>query len=86
MSSRRSRASSTADDEINDLFSKLRAEINRSGTAKVSVSKLLKETCKHIKRLQREVDNLSERISELIESPDTSSAEAEILRKLLVPQ
>ncbi|KAK9272336.1 hypothetical protein L1049_002707 [Liquidambar formosana] len=83
MSGRKTQASSSTEDEINDLLSKLRAEINRNGTNKVSMSKLLKETCKHIKRLQKEVDSLSERLSELIASPDTGSAEADILRKLL---
>ncbi|XP_057464810.1 transcription factor ILI4-like isoform X1 [Actinidia eriantha] len=51
----------------------------------VSPSKILKETCSYIKRLQREVDDLSERLSQLLASMDTSGSglDVEILKSLL---
>ncbi|KAF8399451.1 hypothetical protein HHK36_015316 [Tetracentron sinense] len=84
MSSRGSNDSRITEDEINDFVFKLQALIHRSGTARVSSSKILKETCSYIKRLNREVDNLSERLSELMASIDTSAVEADILRSLLM--
>lgn len=50
----------------------------------LSYLQILDETCSHIKRLNAEVDDLSNRISELLASPDTdSSIKANILRQLL---
>jgi len=48
-----------------------------------SASKLLKETCSYIKSLHREVDDLSDRLSELMNTMDSNSAQAEIIRSLL---
>jgi len=48
-----------------------------------SASKLLKETCNYIKSLHREVDDLSDRLSGLMATMDTNSAQAEIIRSLL---
>ncbi|CAH1428387.1 unnamed protein product [Lactuca virosa] len=90
MSSRRSRTrqSSTtsriSDDQINDLVSKLQQllpEIRNSRSDKVSASKVLQETCNYIRSLHREVDDLSERLSELLENTD--STQASIIRSLL---
>nr|XP_043637660.1 transcription factor PRE3-like [Erigeron canadensis] len=95
MSSRRSRSrqSSTAancmitDDQINDLVSKLNhllPEIrnNRSSHDKVSAARVLQETCNYIKSLHREVEDLSERLSELLDNTD--STQASIIRSLLM--
>ncbi|KAG7023186.1 Transcription factor PRE4, partial [Cucurbita argyrosperma subsp. argyrosperma] len=90
MSSRRSRSrqsggSRITDDQINDLVSKLQQllpEIRHSQSDKVSAAKILQETCNYIKNLHREVDDLSERLSELLASSDT--AQAAIIRNLLM--
>ncbi|PWA80004.1 basic helix-loop-helix (bHLH) DNA-binding family protein [Artemisia annua] len=47
----------------------------------VSASKVLQETCNYIRNLHREVDDLSERLSELLENTD--STQASIIRSLL---
>ncbi|BAF11028.1 transcription factor ILI3 [Oryza sativa Japonica Group] len=75
------------DEEINELISKLQAllpESSRSrGASRSSASKLLKETCSYIKSLHREVDDLSDRLSELMSTMDNNSPQAEIIRSLL---
>ncbi|CAN1266121.1 Transcription factor PRE5 [Linum perenne] len=38
-------------------------------------SKILKETCNYIRKLEREVDELSERLSRLLDTIDSSSEE-----------
>ena len=47
----------------------------------VSAAKVLQETCNYIRSLNREVDDLSERLSELLATTD--SAQAAIIRSLL---
>ncbi|XP_077214048.1 transcription factor ILI6-like [Tasmannia lanceolata] len=92
MSSRRSRSrqsggSGITDDQINDLVSKLQAllpEIRERNNDKVSASKVLQETCNYIRNLHREVDDLSEKLSELLARTDTNSAQAAIIRSLLM--
>ncbi|KAL1806341.1 hypothetical protein DCAR_0832140 [Daucus carota subsp. sativus] len=93
MSSRRSRSrqstgtSRITDDQIADLVSKLQQlipEIQSRRSDKVSASKVLQETCNYIRNLHREVDDLSDRLSELLESTDTDSAQAAIIRSLLM--
>ncbi|CAN6841219.1 unnamed protein product [Brassica oleracea] len=49
----------------------------------VSASKVLQETCNYIRNLHREVDDLSDRLSEFLASTDDNSAEAAIIRSLL---
>ncbi|KAM0914011.1 hypothetical protein ACQ4PT_011728 [Festuca glaucescens] len=75
------------DEEINELISKLQAllpESSRRRTAsRSSASKLLKETCGYIKSLHQEVDDLSDRLSELMSTLDDNSPQAEIIRSLL---
>ncbi|KAI0499203.1 transcription factor ILI5-like [Dendrobium catenatum] len=83
MSSRRSRIT---EDEINELISKLQSllpESRRRSLGRASASKLLKETCNYIKNLHREVDDLSERLSGLMDNMEMNSFEAEIVRSLL---
>ncbi|KAH6763144.1 basic helix-loop-helix DNA-binding family protein [Perilla frutescens var. hirtella] len=92
MSSRRSRSrqsgvSRITDDQIADLVSRLQQlipEIRSSRSDKVSASKVLQETCNYIRNLHREVDDLSDRLSGLLESTDGDSAQAAIIRSLLM--
>ncbi|KAF5734702.1 hypothetical protein HS088_TW15G00194 [Tripterygium wilfordii] len=94
MSSRRSRSRQSvgvssrniSDDQINELVSKLQQllpETRNSGrrSDKGSAAKVLQETCNYIRSLHREVDGLSERLSELLETTDT--AQAALIRNLL---
>ncbi|KAG6538918.1 hypothetical protein ZIOFF_004070 [Zingiber officinale] len=50
--------------------------------ARASSSKLLKETCSYIRSLQREVDDLSGRLAELMSTMDSDSPQAEIIRSI----
>ncbi|KAK9925101.1 hypothetical protein M0R45_033442 [Rubus argutus] len=91
MSSRRSRQSSGSpsikDDQIIELVSKLRQlvpEMRDRRSDKVSASKVLQETCSYIRNLHREVDDLSERLSQLLATIDADSAEAAIIRSLIM--
>ncbi|CAO1947566.1 unnamed protein product [Urochloa humidicola] len=85
MSSRRSRAT-VSEEEINELISRLQTLLpsaHRRGGNQASTTKLLKETCSYIKSLHREVDDLSDRLSELVATMDHNSPGAEIIRSLL---
>ncbi|TQD87412.1 hypothetical protein C1H46_027002 [Malus baccata] len=96
MSSRRSsrsRQSSSrnnngiSDDQITDLVSKLQQllpEIRPRRSNKASASKVLQETCNYIRNLHREVDDLSERLSELLATTDMDNDQAAIIRSLLM--
>ncbi|XP_041004534.1 transcription factor PRE6-like [Juglans microcarpa x Juglans regia] len=89
MSSRRSRQSGTSritDDQIIELVSKLRQfvpEIRNRRSDKVPASKVLQETCNYIRSLHREVDDLSQRLSQLLATIDADSEEASIIRSLI---
>ncbi|RRT59818.1 hypothetical protein B296_00002243 [Ensete ventricosum] len=91
MSSTRSRIS---EEEIKELISMLqsllpetrhrrRRSSSSSSEPRASAAKLLKETCNYIKSLHREIDDLSDRLAELITTMDMNSAEAELVRSLL---
>ncbi|KAI3970672.1 hypothetical protein MKX01_024319 [Papaver californicum] len=98
MSSRRSRSSRQqssgvsriSEDQINDLVIRLQQLLpelrntNNRTSEKVSASRVLQETCNYIKSLHREVDDLSERLTELLSTSDTSNAQAAIIRSLLM--
>ncbi|KAF5749004.1 transcription factor bHLH-like [Tripterygium wilfordii] len=91
MSSRRSGQQSgvsrISDDQIVELVSKLRQflpEIQQRRSHKVSASKVLQETCNYIRNLHREVDDLSERLSQLLATIDADSPEAAIIRGLIM--
>ncbi|GMI68460.1 Paclobutrazol Resistance 5 [Hibiscus trionum] len=93
MSNRRSSRQSSggvsriSDDQIIELVSKLRQllpEIRNSRSDKVSASKVLQETCNYIRSLHKEVDDLSDRLSQLLATIDADSAEAAIIRSLLM--
>ncbi|CAA0833080.1 Transcription factor PRE5 [Striga hermonthica] len=92
MSSRRSRgrqsggSSRISDDQIVDLVSQLQRlvpEIRNIRSNQVSAQKVLQETCNYIRNLHREVDDLSDRLSALLESTD-DSAQAAVIRSLLM--
>ncbi|XP_054810529.1 transcription factor PRE6-like [Prosopis cineraria] len=95
MSNRRSRSrhpgfnsTDLSDAQIHDLVSKLQRLIPQLQppltSHQVSAAKVLKETCNYIKKLHREVDDLSDRLSELLATTDPDSTEAAILRTLLM--
>ncbi|KAK8673589.1 hypothetical protein V6N13_111915 [Hibiscus sabdariffa] len=93
MSNRRSSRQSAggvsriSDDQIIELVSKLRQllpEIRNSRSDKVSASKVLQETCNYIRSLHKEVDDPSDRLSQLLATIDADSAEAAIIRSLLM--
>ncbi|KAL6973357.1 Transcription factor ili4, partial [Sarracenia purpurea var. burkii] len=48
-----------------------------------ATSNILKETCSYIRKLHREVDGLSERLSQLLAAMDSGGVHADILRSLL---
>ncbi|KMZ63676.1 DNA binding protein [Zostera marina] len=87
--SQRSRQSTTTritDEQIVDLLTKLQdllPETRSRSSGRVAASKVLQETCNHIRSLHKEVDDLSERLSELLATTDTTSAQAAIIRSLL---
>ncbi|KAF8010038.1 hypothetical protein BT93_J0875 [Corymbia citriodora subsp. variegata] len=79
-------SSRITDDQMIELVSKLRQhlpEIRNGRSDKVSASKVLQETCSYIRSLHREVDDLSERLSQLLSTVDADSAEAAIIRSLI---
>lgn len=49
-----------------------------------SASKVLQETCNYIRNLNRQVDDLSDRLSQLLSTIDADSPEAAIIRSLLM--
>ncbi|RLN15555.1 transcription factor ILI3-like [Panicum miliaceum] len=81
------RAGRITDDEINELISKLQSllpESSRRGAAsRSSASKLLQETCRYIRSLHWEADDLSNRLTELMATMDGDSPQADIIRSLL---
>ncbi|CAL0318264.1 hypothetical protein Lal_00025257 [Lupinus albus] len=93
MSNRRSRSRQSGgsaeitDAQITDLVSKLQQlipELRARRSDKVSSAKVLQETCNYIKNLHREVDDLSDRLSQLLANTDSNSPQAAIIRSLLM--
>ncbi|XP_059284147.1 transcription factor PRE6-like [Lycium ferocissimum] len=93
MSGRRSGQSSEgtssriSDDRIIELMSKLQQllpEIRNRRSNKASASKVLQETCNYIRNLHKEVDDLSDRLSQLLSTIDADSPEAAIIRSLIM--
>ncbi|MED6158142.1 hypothetical protein PIB30_030058 [Stylosanthes scabra] len=89
MSRRRQRRSSTGgfeftENEINDLASRLQALLPQTRNSRqVSVLEILKETCSHIKRLQKDVEDLSETLTGLLDSLHITDIDITILQDLL---
>jgi hypothetical protein len=50
----------------------------------VPSARVLQETCSYIRSLHREVDDLSERLLELLATSDMSSAQEAVIRSLLM--
>ncbi|KAH7529121.1 hypothetical protein FEM48_Zijuj05G0150700 [Ziziphus jujuba var. spinosa] len=50
------------------------------GQQVAEASTILEETCSYIKRLRREVDNLSERLSQLMDTADITQVERAIAK------
>ncbi|KAE8662670.1 Transcription factor PRE4 [Hibiscus syriacus] len=74
------------DDELNALIFKLQAllpQLNHGRHGRVSAAKVLNEVCSYIRRLRNEVDDLSERLSQRLDSLDLSAFDAEIVTNLL---
>ncbi|CAA0826830.1 Transcription factor PRE3 [Striga hermonthica] len=74
--------------EVNELILKLQALLPHStstscNTTKIAASKVLRETCNYIKNLHKEVDDLSERLSELLANGEITNADADFIRRLL---
>ncbi|CAI0549339.1 unnamed protein product [Linum tenue] len=92
MSSRRSsssRASTMSEDEIiTDLVLKLQALLPQLNPRKPSrgnimllqaqASKVLKETCSYIRKLEKEVDDLSGRMSQLLDTIDPNNQDFDL--------
>ncbi|PON57333.1 Basic helix-loop-helix transcription factor [Parasponia andersonii] len=75
-SSSRSSSFKPTDNEINELVLKLQALLpllNQSPNA--TASTILEETCTYIKNLRREVDSLSGRLSQLLDSAEINDVE-----------
>ncbi|XP_021286910.1 transcription factor ILI3-like [Herrania umbratica] len=87
MSSQGSRASNKiTDDELSALILNLQTLLpqpNRCRNGRESATQVLSETCSYIRKLQAEIDDLSERLSQCLGSMDMTSLDAEILRNLL---
>ncbi|XP_076954223.1 transcription factor PRE1-like [Bidens hawaiensis] len=93
MSSTRSGESSTETPRITDaqmvqLISKLQQLLpeirNRRRSNKASASKVLQDTCNYVRSLHKEVDDLSERLSQLLATIDADSPEASIVQSLIM--
>ncbi|XP_051141508.1 transcription factor PRE1-like isoform X2 [Andrographis paniculata] len=81
--------------QIIDLVSKLHQllpEIRSSTTGRrgatkaagsASANKVLQETCNYIRNLHKEVDDLSERLSNLLSTVEADSPQAAIIRTLI---
>ncbi|KAL2340788.1 hypothetical protein Fmac_008728 [Flemingia macrophylla] len=87
-SQRSSRTSRFTEKEINDMMLRLQAlvpQLNQrsNSTASMSVMMIIKETCSHINRLQKEVEDLGKRLAELMDSVDISVIDQESLTRLL---
>ncbi|CAI0399408.1 unnamed protein product [Linum tenue] len=95
MSSRRSasRASSSTmseDEIITDLVLKLQALLphlnpRQQTSRQAQASKVLKETCSYIRKLEKEVDDLSGRLSQLLGTIDPNNQDFDLdsIRSLL---
>ncbi|KAF3669615.1 Transcription factor PRE5 [Capsicum baccatum] len=78
-SRRRSNNSRFTQDEINDLVLKLQSLLpnssSRCTSRASSSSKILEETCNYIRKLHSEVDDLSEKLSQVLDSADTNTVD-----------
>ncbi|OIW01257.1 hypothetical protein TanjilG_10418 [Lupinus angustifolius] len=76
----------TDENEINDLVSRLQVllpQLNQRNGLRQPVSKILQETCCHIKNLQKEVEELSEKLTKLMDSIDISDIDRRAIEDFL---
>ncbi|CAL0304508.1 unnamed protein product [Lupinus luteus] len=76
----------TDENEINDLVSRLQVmlpQLNQRNNSRQPVSKILQETCCHIKNLQKAVEDLSEKLSKLMDSMDISDIDRRTIEEFL---
>ncbi|WJX76312.1 hypothetical protein P8452_59751 [Trifolium repens] len=72
--------------QINDLVSRLQLllpQLNERNNSRQSTSKILQETLNHIRRLQKEVEDLSERLTQLMDSVDINDSDRRTLENIL---
>ncbi|KAF1884050.1 hypothetical protein Lal_00013010 [Lupinus albus] len=73
--------------DINDLVSRLQLllpQLNqRNNSRRQPVSKILQETCSHIKNLQNAVEDLSEKLTKLMDSMDISDIDRKVIEDFL---
>ncbi|CAO2826765.1 unnamed protein product [Amaranthus hypochondriacus] len=87
-SNRRSLASRSANEgEINELILKLQALLpdpNHGHLKRVSRADVLKEVCNYMKKLDKEIDDMSSTISQMLASADhnITSLDADVLSTL----
>ncbi|WOL03785.1 transcription factor ILI3-like [Canna indica] len=86
--SSRGRGRRITDEEMNELVASLLSLLPESRRRRItasrgSASKVLKETCSYIKSLHRDVDDLSDRLSNLMATMDADSPQAHIIRTIL---
>ncbi|KZV34702.1 hypothetical protein F511_00604 [Dorcoceras hygrometricum] len=89
MPNRRAKISRFTGDEASDLILKLQALLPDSSSrykTRVETSKILKKTCNYIKKLEKEVDCLSHKLSELLASEDITSIDASTIIRTLLQQ
>ncbi|KAL5216536.1 hypothetical protein ABZP36_007937 [Zizania latifolia] len=75
---------SISEDQITELLSKLQALLPESQTRNGSAARVLQETCRYIRSLHQEVDNLSETLAQLLASADVTGDQAAVIRSLLM--
>ncbi|EPS71427.1 transcription factor style2.1, partial [Genlisea aurea] len=75
-----------SDDQILRLVSQLHRLLPPAppSISKISANKVLEETCEYIRKLQREIEDLSTRLSQLLLTVDEESPEAAIIRALIM--
>ncbi|KAK9750807.1 hypothetical protein RND81_02G223200 [Saponaria officinalis] len=82
-----SRRSGINEDQIAELVNKLQQlipELHGRRNSDKSAKRVLQETCNYIRKLHSEMDDLSDRLSQLLASSDVDSAQAAIIRSLLM--
>ncbi|XP_023002684.1 transcription factor PRE6-like [Cucurbita maxima] len=85
--SRNSSPAHISDHQITDIVSKLQRlipQIRNIPPNKVSASEVLQETCNYIRSLHGEMNDLSDRLSQLLAATQNDSAEAALIRSLLM--
>ncbi|CAA7031905.1 unnamed protein product [Microthlaspi erraticum] len=90
MKSRRSRSRQSgrcraSDNQVAELVCKLQhliPQLPLRSFDKVPASKILEETCNYIESLHRDVDNLSDQLSEILASTDDNTGKAAITRSI----